>query len=62
VALAGSLGPAQVRTLRAAGPDWFAVRGAVCQGGRRAAAVDAGKVRQLVQLLAEPHTPAMHAG
>jgi uncharacterized protein (UPF0264 family) len=63
VALAGSLGPAQVRTLRAAGPDWFAVRGAVCQGGRpaRAGAVDQDKVRQLVELLAEPLTPAMRA-
>jgi uncharacterized protein (UPF0264 family) len=62
VALAGSLGPAQVRTLQAAGPDWFAVRGAVCREGRRAAAIDPGKVRQLVALLGESLTQATPPG
>jgi (5-formylfuran-3-yl)methyl phosphate synthase len=52
VALGGSLGPAQVAALAAARPDWFAVRGAACRGGDRAARVEAGRVRQLAELLA----------
>jgi len=36
----------------AARPDWFAVRGAACRGGDRAAAVEASRVRQLAELLA----------
>jgi uncharacterized protein (UPF0264 family) len=51
VALAGSLGAAQIERLRPSRPDWFAVRGAVCDGGRREAAVSARKVRELVGLL-----------
>ncbi len=51
VALAGSLGAPQIAELKAARPDWFAVRGAVCDGGRREAAVSAAKVRELVRLL-----------
>jgi (5-formylfuran-3-yl)methyl phosphate synthase len=51
VALAGSLGAAEIEALRPAEPDWFAVRGAVCDGGRREAAVSARKVRALVELL-----------
>jgi uncharacterized protein (UPF0264 family) len=54
VALAGSLGIAEIEALRPLAPDWFAVRGAVCRGGQREAAVDGDKVRQLVALLAEP--------
>jgi uncharacterized protein (UPF0264 family) len=50
VALAGSLGAPQIRALRRAGPDWFAVRGAVCEG-RRESAVSAARVRELVSLL-----------
>jgi hypothetical protein len=34
-------------------PDWFAVRGAVCQGRQRGATIDEGKVRHLVTLLDE---------
>ena len=34
IALAGSLGVDEIRRLRAARPDWFAVRGSVCDGGR----------------------------
>jgi uncharacterized protein (UPF0264 family) len=56
VALAGSLGPAQLRALKPAAPDWFAVRGAVCRGGHRNAAIDRGKVRQVAELVAEPLT------
>ena len=53
-ALAGSLGRSLIRQLRSAGPDWFAVRGAACEGSRRTAAVDADKVRGLVELLTAP--------
>jgi uncharacterized protein (UPF0264 family) len=51
VALAGSLRAAQIRELRLALPDWFAVRGAVCSGGDRCAAVDAAAVRALADSL-----------
>ncbi len=56
VALAGSLGLDQVRTLWPVRPDWFAVRGAVCRGGQRTGPIDADKVRQLVELLHAPVT------
>jgi hypothetical protein len=39
------------RTLLPLRPNWFAVRGAVCQGRQRGATIDEGKVRQLVTLL-----------
>ncbi len=51
MALAGSLGRTQMQTLLPAAPDWFAVRGAVCQGNQRLAPVDAARVRELVELL-----------
>lgn len=51
VAFAGSLGAAQIRRLRPADPDWFAVRGAVCEGGQREQAIDAGAVQRLASLL-----------
>jgi uncharacterized protein (UPF0264 family) len=51
IALAGSLGPAEISTLLPLCPDWFAVRGAVCQGRQRNAMLDEGKVRQLAELL-----------
>lgn len=54
VALAGSLGRDVIRALKPTAPDWFAVRGAVCQGLRRNAVIDADKVRALAALLAEP--------
>lgn len=57
VALAGSLGPDEMRTLLPLRPDWIAVRGAACSGRRRQAAIDENKVRQLVEIL----TPAMSA-
>ncbi len=49
VALAGSLGPAEIEQLFAAEPDWFAVRGAVCASGDRGATVDEAKVRALAE-------------
>jgi uncharacterized protein (UPF0264 family) len=57
MALAGSLGVAEIEALLPSRPDWFAVRGAVCQGRQRNAAIDEGKVRQLVQAI----NPARHA-
>ncbi|HEY7309442.1 MAG TPA: (5-formylfuran-3-yl)methyl phosphate synthase [Gemmataceae bacterium] len=47
IALAGSLGAREIGQLRPLRPDWFAVRGAVCQGRRRTATIDEYKVRQL---------------
>jgi len=54
IALAGSLSEEQLRLLRPLQPDWFAVRGAVCRGGQRTQTIDEGRVRRLVELLAEP--------
>ena len=54
IALAGSLGRSLIRNLKPTAPDWFAVRGAVCQGLQRNAVIDAAKVRELVNLIAEP--------
>jgi uncharacterized protein (UPF0264 family) len=51
VALAGSLGFEEIHALLPLRPDWFAVRGAACEGGRRDAAIDADRVRQLVELI-----------
>jgi uncharacterized protein (UPF0264 family) len=51
VALAGSLGPPQIRDLLPLRPDWIAVRGAVCHGRRREDQVDPEKVRELVELI-----------
>jgi uncharacterized protein (UPF0264 family) len=52
VAIGGSLGPEQIRTLLPARPDWFAVRGAACAAGKRTAPVAANRVRRLCALLA----------
>jgi uncharacterized protein (UPF0264 family) len=51
IALAGSLGFAEIEQLRCAQPDWFAVRGAVCDNHDRQGSIDADKVRRLVKLL-----------
>jgi uncharacterized protein (UPF0264 family) len=50
VALAGSLGPREIGRLRGLNPDWFAVRGAACAGGRDGT-VEADRVRSLAVLL-----------
>jgi uncharacterized protein (UPF0264 family) len=55
IALAGSLGPAEIRALLPVRPDWFAVRGAVCAEADRQAGVQVAKVRQLVDLIAGSH-------
>src|SRR5262249_44198205 len=49
VALAGRLGLVQIQALRPAEPDWFAVRGAVCRGGRRDQVLDRQAVARLVE-------------
>jgi uncharacterized protein (UPF0264 family) len=50
VALAGSLRRQQIENLASVAPDWFAVRGAVCDGGR-AGRVNAKRVRELKQVI-----------
>jgi uncharacterized protein (UPF0264 family) len=62
VALAGSLGHEEIRTLRPTQPDWFAVRGAACLGRRREAVVAVARVRQLVELVNEPITAGLREG
>jgi uncharacterized protein (UPF0264 family) len=52
VALAGSLGEAEMLPLLPAEPDWFAVRGAACAGGKRDARVSPRRVRYLKEMLA----------
>jgi uncharacterized protein (UPF0264 family) len=52
VALAGSLGPEEIRALLPARPNWFAVRGAVCTAAERHEALSTARVRALVELLA----------
>jgi uncharacterized protein (UPF0264 family) len=51
VALAGSLGWREMQALAGIGPDWFAVRGAVCQERNRASRVDRNAVRRLADWL-----------
>ena len=51
VALAGSLGPPEIRAFLPVAPDWFAVRGAACRDGQRGAEVESNRVRDLVRLL-----------
>jgi uncharacterized protein (UPF0264 family) len=51
VALAGSLGIREIETLLICAPAWFAVRTAVCRGGRRRNAIDPRRVNRLVEAL-----------
>jgi uncharacterized protein (UPF0264 family) len=51
IALAGSLGPAEITELLPAQPDWFAVRGATCDDSDRHAEMRLEKVAALVKLL-----------
>ena len=50
IALAGSLDVSEIQSLLHVRPDWFAVRGAVCDGDRHAT-VQTDKVRALVELI-----------
>jgi uncharacterized protein (UPF0264 family) len=51
VAVAGSLGQAEIEALLDADPDWFAVRGAVCGEDNRLGTIAADKIAGLVRLL-----------
>lgn len=53
VALAGGLGRRQIEHLAGVRPDWFAVRGAACEHGRRDGHLDEGRVRALAELVAK---------
>ena len=50
LALAGSLNKASIEILAPFGPDWFAVRGAVCSGSRTGE-IDSQLVRAMAQLI-----------
>jgi len=52
VALGGSLKIEQLKDLKPLAPDWFAVRGAVCVGGKRDAGLDAVRVKKWKEALA----------
>ena len=54
VALAGSLNLDEIEQLRGAAPEWFAVRGAVCDDNNRQHTIDAGKVQRLSDYLKAP--------
>ncbi len=62
VALAGSLGASEIRRLLSVRPDWFAVRGAVCEGNQRTGRLCAQRVRALVDLIRDAVTAAPRAG
>jgi (5-formylfuran-3-yl)methyl phosphate synthase len=53
IALAGSLGPREIRELLFLQPDWIAVRGAACDGGR-GGVISEDRVRELVCLINSP--------
>jgi uncharacterized protein (UPF0264 family) len=59
VALGGSLGQEQIRLLMPARPDWFSVRGAVCEGGRLGP-LDPARVRGLAELLRRDSIKTKH--
>lgn len=46
VALGGSLSPEHLKPLRDVQPDWYAVRGSVCTGGKRTGVIDLARVKK----------------
>jgi uncharacterized protein (UPF0264 family) len=56
-ALAGSLDLTTIQKLAYLEPDWFAVRGAACEGGREGT-VTTNRVKQLKSILESPQTSA----
>jgi len=52
IALAGSLDLPQIERLLPVAPDWFAVRGAVCDVGGRKGKINAARVRRLAEAVA----------
>src|ERR1043166_3077557 len=61
IALAGSLGPAEIAELMPVRPDWIAVRAAACEGGRDGV-VSTLKVRELVAVIRQSARLATAAG
>jgi uncharacterized protein (UPF0264 family) len=57
IALAGSLGMAEIAELSPAVPNWFAVRGAACEGGRDGN-VSVAKVEALARIIGKCHRRA----
>ncbi len=49
VAVGGSLKLEQLKPLKGAAPDWFAVRGAVCAGGKRDGVLDPVRVKKWME-------------
>ena len=58
IALAGSLGLAEIDALFDSQPDWFAVRGAVCEARNRQGGIQLDKVQQLAARLSKAVMPA----
>lgn len=58
LALAGSLDVESIRRLARIAPNWFAVRGAACVGGRHGT-VCANRVKQLKAILDSPRTTSV---
>jgi uncharacterized protein (UPF0264 family) len=56
VALAGSLTTATIDRLRGVAPDWFAIRGSACEGGRDGRVCDQ-RVRELADLVRSFNLP-----
>ena len=46
VAIGGCLAPEHMKQLKDVKPDWFAVRGSACAGGKRDGTIDAGRVKK----------------
>ncbi|HTN75391.1 MAG TPA: (5-formylfuran-3-yl)methyl phosphate synthase [Pirellulaceae bacterium] len=55
VALAGSLSTASLPQALALAPAWLAVRGAACESGVREGKISGDCVRQLIEIMSEPH-------
>jgi uncharacterized protein (UPF0264 family) len=53
VALGGSLAVEHLKLLRDVKPDWYAVRGSVCAGGKRDGVLDPVRVKKWKEALAE---------
>ncbi|MFL5340768.1 MAG: (5-formylfuran-3-yl)methyl phosphate synthase [Gemmataceae bacterium] len=58
IALAGSLSLPEIDSLRTASPDWFAVRGAACDGGREGV-VQAERVRRIKAAITSPENSSI---
>jgi uncharacterized protein (UPF0264 family) len=52
VALGGSLRPEHAKQLKAAAPDYFAVRSSVCAAGKRDGVIDAARVKKWKEAIA----------